>query len=140
VSCPSQNYAGGDDGNIVWTNWSQRVGGPVGRFFKPNTLPDLVNVVARASKGDHRLRVVGSGWAFEDIAYSVDWMVSLANLNKPLSDIIGSALNSQWAGRNVLFHIEAGAKVYEVNDALANATPKLLCRRSAALMARPSVA
>ena len=51
-------------------------------------------------------------------------MVSLRWLNKPLSGVTDGALNVQWAakqaaGQDMLFHVEAGATVADVNDLLA---------------------
>ena len=123
MACPSQNYSGLDSGPISWTNWSGRFSGTASRYFEPDTLADLVNVVQAASALGHMVHVVGSGWAFEDLAFSPDWMISLVRLNKPLDGVIGGALNAQWAasqaaGIDLLFHVEAGAKVVDVNDAL----------------------
>ena len=90
-------------------------------------MPDLVNIVVRAGTEGHQVRVVGSGWAFEDNAYSADWMISMVRLKKRLLSVTGSALNSQWADSqgsgsdDALFHIESGASVADVNDALAAA-------------------
>jgi FAD binding domain len=108
----------------TFTNWSGRFSGPVSTFWEPDTLADLINVVRRASTEGHMLHVVGSGWAFENIAYSPDWMVSLRRLNHPLSGVTDGALNAQWsanqaAGQDMLFHVEAGATIADVNDLLA---------------------
>ncbi len=124
MACSSQQYSGADTGPTTWTNWSGRFTGPVSRLFQPDSLADLVNVVERATAEGHMLHVVGSGWAFENIAYSTDWMVDLVRLNLPLSGVTDSALNAPWAasqaaGPDVLFHVEAGAKVADVNDLLA---------------------
>ena len=126
MACPSQTYSGLQRDGISWTNWSKRFSGPVGSYFEPDSLADLVNVVQRASAQSHMLHVVGSGWAFENIAWSPDWMVSLSRLNRRLANVTGSALNPQWAASQVsgadrLFHIEAGATIADLNDALAAA-------------------
>lgn len=123
VVCPSQNYSGGQTGPTTWANWSGWFRGSVGEFWDPDTLADLVNVVRRASTEGHALHVVGSGWAFENLAHSPDWMVSLRRLNKPLYGVTDDALNSRWAanqaaGQDVLFHVEAGATLADLNDLL----------------------
>jgi FAD binding domain-containing protein len=107
-----------------WSNWSGRFSGPVGTMWEPDTYADLVDVVRNASAQGHMLHVLGSGWAFENIAYSPDWMLSLRRLNGALSGVTDGALNAQWAanqaaGQDALFHVEAGAKVADVNDLLA---------------------
>lgn len=125
MGCPSAEFSGKQQSNIPWRNWSERVSGGVGTYFEPDSLPDLAHVIMRASVEGHHLRVVGSGWSYEDIAYSPDWMVSLVRLKNPLDYIIPTALNPNWANRRasngdeVLFHVEAGAKVADVNDMLA---------------------
>ena len=124
MACPSQTYAGIELDGISWTNWSERFTGPVASYFEPDSLADLVNVVQRASAQGHQLHVTGSRWSFENIAWSPDWMVSLARLTRRLTNVTDSALNSQWAaqqasGADRLFHIEAGAMIADLNDALA---------------------
>jgi len=125
MSCPSETYSGLETSNISWTNWSGRISGPVATFSTPNSLPDLVNIVERATMAGRKVHVVGSGWAFENIAYSPDWMVSMVRLKNPLMAVVDSALNAEWAAHqmpgsdDVLFEIEAGASVADVNDALA---------------------
>jgi hypothetical protein len=123
MACPSQHYYGLQTGPTSWGNWSGRVSGPVADIWVPNTLPELVYVVGRASTEGHMLHVVGSGWAFESVAYSSDWMVSLGRLNNELPDVTNQALNQTWtanqaAGQDMLFHVEAGATVAQVNDLL----------------------
>lgn len=124
MSCPSPIYSGLEKDQTSFTNWSGRFNGPVKSLFTPNSLPDLVNIVQRASSQNHAVHVVGSGWAFENIAYSSDFMISLANLKNVLTNVTSTALNADWTARqaqgaDVLFHVEAGAKVADVNDALA---------------------
>jgi hypothetical protein len=124
MACPSEQYSGAETGPTSWTNWSGRFTGPVSKRFEPDSLADVVSVVQRATAEGHMLHVVGSGWAFENLAYSTDWMVDLVRLNKALSGVTDGALNTRWAasqaaGADVLFHVEAGAKVADVNDLLA---------------------
>jgi hypothetical protein len=136
MPCASANYTGTDQKNISWKNWSGLFEGTVADFFEPNSLDELVKVVQDATAQKRSLRVVGSGWAFEDIAFSSDSMVSLARLNKPLRYVTDNALIAPWtvsggkrrrgvAGRtpsdHILFHIEAGATIADLNDALAAA-------------------
>jgi hypothetical protein len=123
MACPSPTYTGTDLKAVDWVNWSGRFRGRVNDFFEPNSLADLINVVQRASQQGRRLHVVGSGWAYEDLAFTSDWMVSLARLNKALGSVTGTALNAQWSapGADPLFHIEAGATIADLNDALAAA-------------------
>ena len=124
MACPSEHYSGGQTGPMTWTNWSERFRGAVNTFWEPDSLADLVNIVRRASTEGHRLHVLGSGWSMENIAHSTDWMISLRRLNRALSGVTDGALNARWAvnqvaGEDMLFHVEAGATVADVNDLLA---------------------
>ena len=97
-----------------------RTMGPLPIGFEPNTLGDLVNVVLKASKEGHHIRVVGSGWSFENSHhFPPDSMVSLKNLNQPLHTVTDSALIPEWANR--VFHVEAGATIADVNRLLESA-------------------
>jgi FAD binding domain-containing protein/D-arabinono-1,4-lactone oxidase len=125
VVCASTTYTGGDKPAQTWTNWSGHFSGTVSRSVEPDSLSSLVNIVKQATSTGHQLHVIGSGWAFENIAWSPDWMVSLARLNKPVTYVTNSALRAPWAvsggGNNLVFHIEAGATIADLNDALTSA-------------------
>src|SRR5262249_31731640 len=122
MTCRSEQYSGGTT-NIPWSNWAELAGGIVETFHEPGSLADIVRIVEDAHAASKRIRVVGSGWAFEDIAYSPDVMVSLARLNSVLNyvtDPAGGALLSQTiAGGRTLVHVEAGMKVATLNLQLA---------------------
>ena len=124
VVCASTTYSGGDKPAQTWTNWSGHFSGTVNRSVEPDSLSSLVNIVQQATSTGHQLHVIGSGWAFENIAWSPDWMVSLARLNKQVTYVTNSALIAPWAvsggGNNLVFHIEAGATIADLNDALAS--------------------
>ena len=121
--CASTTYSGGDKPAQTWTNWSGHFSGTVSRSVEPDSLSSLVNIVQQATSTGHQLHMIGSGWAFENIAWSPDWMVSLARLNKQVTYVTNSALIAPWAvsggGNNLVFHIEAGATIADLNDALA---------------------
>lgn len=124
MSCSSTIYSGGRVDNTTFTNWSGRFSGPVGSMFEPDTLQDLVNVVQQATNAGKQLHVVGSGWAFENIAYSSAFMIRLSRLNHHLTSVTDTALNAKWAasqagGSDMLFHVEAGASIAGVTEALA---------------------
>ena len=123
MTCPSQSYSGGETDNTSFTNWAGRFTGPVNKFFAPASLPDLVNLMQSASSQGHTVHAVGSGWAFENSAYSPDWMISLSRLNQEITAVTGTALNATWlanqkAGTGFLIHMQAGATIADVNLAL----------------------
>ena len=127
MTCPSPTYSGADLDQGFWANWIGRVAGIVERWVTPDSLPDLVNIVQQAATGGRELRVFGSGWAFEDLAFSPQWLVSLDRLDKRLMRVTDTALNNEWRGRvqsggaDALVHVEAGIKVAALNDMLTAA-------------------
>jgi len=129
MSCPSTRFNGREDANVRWQNWVGRVSGQVTAYFEPDSLADLVELIMRAERDGHKVRVVGSGWAFESIAYSPDWMVCLKRLNKVLDQTAGllrgvveTCLNAEWRARRQrgeqLVHVEAGIRVADLSDEL----------------------
>ena len=136
MACRSEQYSGSTGKGVPWFNWAGLAGGNVETFYEPASLPDIVGIVqdaqaarsARATKRRSRpegkgIRVVGSGWAFEDIAYSPDVMVSLARLNSVLSYVTdperGALLLPTVSGGRTLVHVEGGMKVATLNAQLA---------------------
>ena len=85
--CKSPTFDGLNEQNSVWRNWNEDIEFTATEYFQPtHSAPDvadgllqLTHVVARATEEGQSLRVIGSGWAFEDIAKSDAWVVSLAN-------------------------------------------------------------
>jgi hypothetical protein len=130
MSCGSTRYSGGESANVAWSNWAGRAGGNIGTWSEPASLPDLVNVVQRAEAANRQLRVIGSGWAFEDLAYSPDWVVSLKRLNQLLPrsgsppGVVDTAINATWQARMQadptlrIAHVEAGIRVADLSDQL----------------------
>ena len=68
-----------------WKNWAgnQRSSGVA--FHRPDTELDLVEIVNVARKSNQRVKVVGHGHSFTDIAVTDGHIVSLENYNKILN-------------------------------------------------------
>ncbi|MEX0864355.1 MAG: DUF3892 domain-containing protein [Acidimicrobiia bacterium] len=93
-------------------------------------LKHLVDVFAQATEQDKPIHIhaIGSGWAFEDLARSHDWMVCLKNLNRQLDYVVGNggtALTQVWQDRQanpksatVLVHFEAGITIGALSERL----------------------
>jgi hypothetical protein len=122
LACPSERFSGQDRNGEFWFNWAELAGGRVEAFREPATLADIVRAVHEAEAARKRIRVVGSGWAFEDIAYSPEVMLSLVRLNAVLDYVTdpdrGALLQGDVRGRT-LVHVEAGMKVATLNLQLA---------------------
>jgi len=132
------NYSGSDKKSPTFENWSGDVTFNPDLLRVPNDLLSLVEAVADATDKGQSLHVVGNHWAFEDCAKDDTVMVSLANLNKPLANVLdvkNKALTDAWidkqnnvASPKVLVHVEAGirlADLFDVLDPLGLAMPTL---------------
>jgi hypothetical protein len=123
MACRSRQYSGSIAQPTAWANWAGLAGGKVEALYEPDTLPDIVRIVQVSQAAGMQIRVVGSGWAFEDIAYSPDVMVSLARLQSVLSYVTdperGALLSLTVSGGRRLVHVEAGMKVAALNAQLA---------------------
>ena len=136
--CKSNTFVGINDQNRNWSNWSGDVGFSASEFFEPvapDGLQHLVHVVARATSEGKALKAIGTGWAFEDIAKSDAWVVSLAKLARRLVNVVPAALTAAWGakhndpnGEARLVHVEAGIRLGTLSamlDGLGLALPTL---------------
>jgi hypothetical protein len=118
VACRSESFAGSAS-QTAWHNWIGLAGGPVTSFFEPASLGDIVGIVQDADAAGRRVHVAGSGWAYEDVAYSPDVMVSLARLNKVLDYVTDPTAGALVSSGRTLVHVEGGMKVATLNAQLA---------------------
>jgi hypothetical protein len=123
MACRSEQYSGSKSSGTSWSNWAELAGGRVDAFYEPASLGDIVGIVQDAEAAGKRIRTVGSGWAFEDIAYSPDVMVSLARLQHVLDYVTdpagGALLSAKLPNGRTPVHVEAGMKVATLNAQLA---------------------
>jgi FAD binding domain/D-arabinono-1,4-lactone oxidase len=132
MTCRSEHYSGGTANRVPWSNWAELAGGLVDTHYEPASLADIVGIVQDADARQKHIRVVGSGWAFDDIAYSSDIMVSLVRLQHVLEYVTdpdaGALLSLTLPNGRRLVHVEAGMKVATLNaqlDARGLAMPTL---------------
>ncbi len=98
--------------------WSNRIGKhkvrPL-RYYLAQSLGDLKRAVKEAERIGVRLRAVGSGHSFNDVACSNGYLVDISQLNKPLE--LPAYLKPEHRERN-LVHIEAGIVIQDLNKVL----------------------
>jgi hypothetical protein len=98
-------------------------GGRVAAFYEPGSLADIVSIVQDAEAAGARVHAVGSGWAYEDVAYSPDVMVCLARLDSVLDYVTdpeaGALLSPIASDGRSLVHVEGGMKIATLNAQLA---------------------
>lgn len=127
--CKAPTFVGLNEQNRVWRNWNEDIQFTATEYFEPiHSAPDvsdgllqLTHVVAKATAEGQSLRVIGSGWAFEDIAKSDAWVVSLAQLDRQLEYIIGNngagltdaarAVQRDVDATKRFVHVEAGIRI-----------------------------
>ncbi|MQY09956.1 L-gulono-1,4-lactone dehydrogenase [Streptomyces sp. RB5] len=79
----SRRPAGADvSADGTWTNFSRRHSVRPQRFAVPHDLDDLRRVLREATAEGSRVRVVGSGHSYNDVATAPDTQVSLRRLNR----------------------------------------------------------
>jgi L-gulono-1,4-lactone dehydrogenase len=76
---------------------------------RPASIEEVAAALARAAEGDERVRVVGSGHSFSDIALTDGRLLSLARMNRVLDVDRDSGL----------VRVEAGITIRELNERLA---------------------
>ena len=100
-----------------WTNWpTNQVKNPA-VLVRPDSLDELVNVVTEAEKNGLGVRAVGSSWSNSDVAVSPGYIVETDKLDGVLTEVLSGCLNNAAVGRK-LIHVEAGIKLWQLNDLL----------------------
>ena len=109
----------------AWQNWpTNHETNPVGHLW-PDSLDELVNIVRDAGRLSRGARAVGSSWSNSDAAVSPGYVIETDRLDRVLTDVVPACLNPR-GGAMQLVHVEAGIKLYQLNE--------LLDRRNLALM------
>lgn len=137
--------------NFTWLNWhtTSGVGGQVESFVSPRNVwfdgsssdkawePGLValsNLVRQAEATHERIRCIGSGWSLNDIAFTHQNLVNTARLSAYFvgfrsDDMVAPAYR---AIKNQLVFAQCGTQVVTLNNALAQANPRLALPTSGA--------
>lgn len=122
MPCPSDQPSANPLIATHWRNWAGLAGGTVELLHKPASLGELVRVVQDAEATGKRIRAVGSGWAFEEIAYSPEVMIRLDHLKAVLTYVTdpraGALLSPTTPEGRRLIHVEGGITIAELNGEL----------------------
>jgi FAD/FMN-containing dehydrogenase len=81
--------------------------------WAPKSARDVIDAVARAEKEGHRLRMVGSGHSFSDVAVSDDWLLDPTGLTSVLP-LDRSSLRAD-AHPETLVRIGGGMTIHNLN-------------------------
>jgi FAD/FMN-containing dehydrogenase len=111
----------GDQGQTRQT-WTDDIGSRIAqplKLFRPATLDELRSILRQAAADGGRVKAVGSGHSFSDVAVTRDYLIDTHGLNQPLD--LEADLLRPGAGTDTLFATEAGIVVADLNEALWNA-------------------
>ena len=139
MPCPADQFSGDQFQNWLFANWLGNVRVRSERHFVPDNLESLVRLVADAAQNHRRVRPIGRGWSFENIAAAdppTGWTVRLDKLNAFKDELVAgptSALNDTWRTRSTtgdpppgdqlprpLVCVEAGIRLRALNVELNN--------------------
>ncbi len=99
--------------------WSNCIGNQKAfplNIFRPTTLAEVIAIVDRAESEGRKVRAVGSGHSFSDIALTDDFLIDTHGLNKVLSldrETLKSGIQT-----STLVEVECGITIADVNERL----------------------
>ncbi len=92
--------------------WAQTFICQPAAYFQPRTIDEITELVDQARIKKRTLMVVGSGHSPSDMTMTNDWLVNLDKFNAPID------LNSNDSGLYTDVSVEAGIRIYQINDYL----------------------
>ncbi len=100
----------------VWKNCVDlQVAHPLG-YFKPSTIHEVIAIIKEAENKNYKVKAVGSGHSFSDVALTRDYLINTHSLNKVLRTDRLSLKSSEDADN--LFLTECGIRIHALNAAL----------------------
>jgi len=86
------------------------------RLLRPTTLAEIVEIIRRAEGEGRKVRAVGSGHSFSDIALTDDYLLDTHGLNRVLE--LDTQTLRESARDSTLVDVECGITIADVNTAL----------------------
>ncbi|TRX59462.1 FAD-binding protein [Fulvivirga sp. M361] len=99
--------------NKRWFNTIKKFGGRMPYYCIPKSLQDVILLVKRAESENKRIKAVGSGHSFSDVAVPESYLVDLKKLDKLLS-LDKDTIKPDFHTLN-LVHVEGGMTVQKFN-------------------------
>lgn len=104
------------NGRQKWENCiGNQTASPV-RLLRPTTLEEIVEIVRTAESENRKVRAVGSGHSFSDIAVTDDVMIDTHGLDEVLK--LETEVLKEGTDTSTLVDIECGISIAKVNDEL----------------------
>jgi hypothetical protein len=73
------------DFDSEFKSWAENVDFRPRTVFVPKNAAELAGLIKQANTDNRRVRVLGSGWSFSDVAISHDYLVSMSSLSRVLA-------------------------------------------------------
>lgn len=86
------------------------------KLFEPETLADLVHIIKEAEAGKYKVRAVGSGHSFSDVAVTREYLVDLYRMNR-INYYDSGVIKDEYRKLN-LVNCEAGIRLRDLNRLL----------------------
>jgi FAD/FMN-containing dehydrogenase len=102
--------------------WSNCIGNQKAfplRILRPTTLEEIIEIIRRAERENRRVRAVGSGHSFSDVALTDDFLIDTHGLNRVLP-LDTETLNENARGLT-LVETECGIRIVDLNAKLDDA-------------------
>jgi hypothetical protein len=99
--------------------WSNCIGNQKAfplNIFRPTTLAEVIAIVKRAESENRKVRAVGSGHSFSDIALTDDFLIDTHGLKKVLT--LDTDTLKAGTQTSTLVEVECGITIADVNDKL----------------------
>jgi len=99
--------------------WSNCIGSQKAfplNIFHPTTLEEVIAIVKRAESENRKVRAVGSGHSFSDIALTDDFLIDTHGLKKVLT--LDNGTLKAGVQISTLVEVECGITIADVNDKL----------------------
>jgi L-gulono-1,4-lactone dehydrogenase len=118
VTLPEIPVASGDTG-VTRQTWENCTGNQLVQplqYFRPTSLDETLSIIRLAASKNCRLKAIGSGHSFSDVAVTTDFLVDTHGLNQKLD--IEEDLLKDPRDASHLFKSECGILIKDLNSAL----------------------
>ena len=97
----------------TWKNTIKKFSVTPVKYFLPESLQDIIQIVNEAEDKDLRVRAIGSGHSFSDIALSDGYLVDMCRLNRVL--LLDKQVIKNDCQLDNLIEVEAGISIHKLN-------------------------
>lgn len=89
------------------------------RILRPTTIEEIIEIIQQAERENRRVRAVGSGHSFSDVALTDDFLIDTHGLNRVLP--LDTETLTETAKKSTLVETECGIRIVDLNAKLDDA-------------------